>query len=281
MNTQIITRSLLVVAVLFQHTLLAEPPRFAAEILERFPSDNAYQAIAVDTEYFYAINNTRISKHHKRSGELLAQWDDGEALPAPLMHLDSAVVLDGELIASHSNFPRWPMTSSIEVWDSQSLQHKRSRQLGVLLGSMTWLDRIDGSWWGAFANYDIAKVGSIEPYGGSANTVVVSFDADFNVIQQWRLPAEIIAKISPMSNSGGSWGSDGYLYLTGHDDPEIYVMRPDAGQEELSWIATVDVAGLNGQGIAWDRASENNELWAILRGSREVLRIEMPIIRVE
>lgn len=281
MNTRIITRCFLVVAVLFQHTLLADPPRFAAEILERFPSENAYQAIAVDAENFYAINNTRISKHHKRSGELLAQWDDGEALPAPLMHLDSAVVLDGELFSSHSNFPRWPMTSSIEVWDSQSLQHTRSHQFGVLLGSMTWLDRVDGAWWGAFANYDIAKVASVEPYGGSANSVVVKFDADFNVIQQWRLPAEIVAKISPMSNSGGSWGDDGYLYLTGHDDPEIYVMRPDADLEELSWIATVDVAGLNGQGIAWDRTSEDNELWAILRSSREALRIAMPVIRLE
>ena len=81
-----------------------------------------------------------------------------------------------------------------------------------------------------------------------------------------------------MSNSGGSWGSDGYLYLSGHDDPEIYVMAlPEAGSE-LDWLATVRLPGLNGQGIAWDRTSDENTLWAILRSTRQVLKIEMPLL---
>ena len=104
--------------------------------------------------------------------------------------------------------------------------------------------------------------------------------AQFNVVQQWRLPDEIIERVTPMSNSGGSWGEDGYLYLTGHDHPEIYVMQAPVESGVLSWVATVQVPGLNGQGIAWDRSSDRNELWAILRPSREALKIQMPRIEL-
>ncbi len=145
---------------------------------------------------------------------------------------------------------------------------------------MTWLDRYEETWWGAFANYDIVQVGMLKPYGETRNTVVVKFDEQFNVVQQWRLPDEIIARVTPMSNSGGSWGEDGFLYLTGHDHPEIYVMRAPLDSAVLSWVATVQVAGLNGQGIAWDRSSDNRELWAILRSSREALKIQMPEIKL-
>jgi hypothetical protein len=159
-----------------------------------------------------------------------------------------------------------------------NMQHIESHSFGVMLGSFTWLDRYNGSWWGAFANYDIVQRGMTEPYGETRNTVMVQFDDDFEVLQSWSLPAEILRRMSPMSNSGGSWGSDGYLYLSGHDDPEIYVMAlPEAGSE-LDWLATVRLPGLNGQGIAWDRSIEDSILWAILRSTRQVLKIEMPVL---
>ncbi|MBL4581792.1 MAG: hypothetical protein JKY29_08245, partial [Gammaproteobacteria bacterium] len=66
--------------------------------------------------------------------------------------------------------------------------------------------------------------------------------------------------------------------LSGHDDPEIYVMAlPETGSE-LDWLATVRLPGLNGQGIAWDRTNDDNILWAILRSTRQVLQIEMPVL---
>ena len=37
----------------------------------------------------------------------------------------------------------------------------------------------------------------------------------FQILQRWTLPEEILARMTPMSNSGGSWGRDGFLYLTG------------------------------------------------------------------
>ncbi len=272
---------ILAVVAVIQHSIFAQPPRFDAQILQRFPSVDAYQAVAVDADYFYTISNRQISQHLKRNGELVTRWDEVDKLESPLVHLDSGVVVEGELIAAHSNFPRWPMSSSIEIWESATLQYRRRHEFGVFLGSMTWLDRYDDVWWGAFGNYDIMQIGMIKPYGETRNTVVVKFDTQFNVEQQWRLPDEIIELITPMSNSGGSWGDDGYLYITGHDRPEIYVMKAPLESEVLSWIATVQVPGLNGQGIAWDRSSESNDLWAILRTSRQALKIRMPEIKLD
>ena len=256
----------------------AQPPEFDGKIVQRFDADNAYQAVAVGQDAFYAISNVRLTRHDKNTGRVLQQWDDGSQLNSPLSHLDSGVVLDEKLYSAHSNYPGWPMTSSVEVWDMGNMEHIESHSFGVMLGSFTWLDRYNGSWWGAFANYDIVQRGMIEPYGETRNTVMVQFDDDFEVLQSWSLPAEILRRMSPMSNSGGSWGSDGYLYLSGHDDPEIYVMAlPEAGSE-LDWLATVRLPGLNGQGIAWDRSIEDSILWAILRSTRQVLKIEMPVL---
>ena len=256
----------------------AQPPEFDGKIVQRFDADNAYQAVAVGQDAFYAISNVRLTRHDKTTGRALQQWDDGSQLNSPLSHLDSGVVLDEKLYSAHSNYPGWPMTSSVEVWDMGNMQHIESHSFGVMLGSFTWLDRYNGSWWGAFANYDIVQRGMTEPYGETRNTVMVQFDDDFEVLQSWSLPAEILRRMSPMSNSGGSWGSDGYLYLSGHDDPEIYVMAlPEAGSE-LDWLATVRLPGLNGQGIAWDRSIEDSILWAILRSTRQVLKIEMPVL---
>jgi len=259
-------------------SVCAQPPEFDGKIVQRFDVDNAYQAVAVGQDAFYAISNVRLTRHDKNTGRVLQQWDDGSQLDSPLSHLDSGVVLDEKLYSAHSNYPGWPMTSSVEVWDMGNMQHIESHSFGVMLGSFTWLDRYNGSWWGAFANYDIVQRGMTEPYGETRNTVMVQFDDDFEILQSWSLPAEILRRMSPMSNSGGSWGSDGYLYLSGHDDPEIYVMAlPEAGSE-LDWLATVRLPGLNGQGIAWDRSIEDSILWAILRSTRQVLKIEMPVL---
>lgn len=254
----------------------AQPIEFDGKIVQQFDADNAYQAVAVDESSFYAISNVRLTRHDKNSGRATGQWNGSSQLSSPLVHLDSGVVLDGKLYAAHSNYPGWPMMSSVEVWDVETMEHVESHSFGVMLGSFTWLDRYNGSWWGTFANYDRVQRGMTEPYGETRNTVMVQFDDDFQVLQSWSLPAEILRRMSPMSNSGGSWGSDGYLYLSGHDDPEIYVMSlPEAGVE-LDWRATVRLPGLNGQGIAWDRSVDENILWAILRGTRQVLKIEMP-----
>lgn len=257
----------------------AQVPEFAATIVQQFDAYDAYQGVAVDGNYFYAINNSRISLHDKESGKVLQQWAGDSMNENPLQHLDSGMVLDGTLYGAHSNYPDWPMTSSIESWDVTTMKHINTVSFGVQLGSFTWIDNYQGSWWGAFANYDLVQRGMNKPYGETKNTLIVKFDEDFSVMQSWTLPDVILQRMSPMSNSGGSWGRDGYLYLSGHDDPEVYVMSlPDTGSE-LNWLATISIPGLNGQGIAWDRSDDGLYLWAILRSTRNVLKIAMPDIR--
>ena len=250
---------------------------YQADVIATFDAPNARQGGAVDETHFYATNNFAVSKHDKTSGAAGASWS-GNSEGDPLIHLDSMMELDGRLYASHSNYPISPMTSSIEVWDASSMRHIDSHSFGVNRGSMTWFDRFDDQWWGGFANYDKVQKGQTAPYGGTNNTQVVRFGENFVVVEAWTIPLEILDRMRPMSNSGGSWGPDGYLYLTGHDHGETYVMQlPDAGSE-LRWIATVAVPTMEGQGIAWDRSESDRILWAIYKKERKVLKIRMPEI---
>jgi hypothetical protein len=254
-----------------------EPPVYNAELVQQFDASNARQGVAVDGGHFYAVNNYAITRHDKSTGEIVGEWS-GRAEGDPLIHLDSLMERDGRLYASHSNYPLYPMTSSIEVWDAATIQHVASHSFGVYRGSLTWLDRHDGSWWAAFANYDKVQRGQTAPYGLTDNTQVVKLDDDFNVLQAWTLPLAILDRMRPMSNSGGSWGADGRLYLTGHDHGEIYVMQVADAGSTLDWVATVKVPVLEGQGIAWDRSVPGRILWGINKGERKVVTIKMPDI---
>ena len=263
-------------AAFFAAGSYAQPREFDAKIVEQFDAFDAFQAVAVDEHFFYAINNRQITQHDKADGLALQRWGDEKVVSNSLTHLDSGIVLAGKLYSAHSNYPGWPMTSSVEVWDVSSMTRIDTHSFGVMLGSFTWLDRYAESWWGTFANYDRVQRGMTIPYGETSNTVMVQFDDDFQVLHSWTLPAEILRRMSPMSNSGGSWGPDGLLYLSGHDDPEVYVMALPEDGSELDWLATIRIPGLNGQGIAWDRSDDGRYLWAILRSTRQVLKIEMP-----
>lgn len=255
----------------------AEPQVYRATLDASFDAENARQGVAVDQEHFYAVNNFALSMHDKATGKIVRSWS-GEAEGVPLTHLDSLVEIEGKLYASHSNYPEWPMTSSVEVWESESLRHVETHSFGIARGSFTWVDRHAGSWWGAFANYDRVQEGQDEPYGRTARTQVVRMDDTFSIREAWTLPNEILQRMRPMSNSGGSWGPDGLLYLTGHDRPEVYVMCLPTAGSKLAWVATVEVPLIEGQGIAWDRTQAGRLLWGIRKRDRRVIRVIMPEI---
>jgi hypothetical protein len=228
-------------------TAVAEPPAFSATPLRSYPAFDANQAVAVDAKYFYAVNNRTITKHSRATGEPLLQFagdTDG-----PVKHLDSGVVVGSKLYAVHANYPEWPMESSIEVFDTRTMRHLGSHSFGIHRGSITWLDRYDGAWWAGFANYDVIQDGMTEPYGQTYNTQIVKLNNRFEETASWTIPKPILDKFKPMSNSGGSWGPDGRLYLTGHDLGEAYVMKLPVAGSELRWIATVHLADVQGQGI--------------------------------
>lgn len=250
--------------VLFLALLVAGAHAYSQEPLREFAAAEARQGVAVDGTHVYAIDNHSIGKYDKFTGERVAGWEADEA--HPLTHLNSGLVRDGKLICAHSNYGSLPMTSSVEIWDTATLTHIESHSFGVLYGSLTWLDWHDDFWWACFAHYE-GKGG--EPGKGPEHTVVVKMDDTWRPLESWVLPPEIIALLRPHSASGGSWGPEGRLYITGHDRAELYAMElPQAGSV-LRYVETIPFPN-EGQAIAFDR-SGTGLLYGILRKSRTIV----------
>jgi hypothetical protein len=235
----------------------------AFEQMAELSVPDANQGVGVDERHFYAVDNQAIAKYDKATGKLVQKWEGPGN--GSIVHLDSAMVMDGKLYAAHSNYPGWPMTSSVEIFDAATLEHVDTHTFGVRWGSLTWVDWHDGHWWMTFANYD-QRIGPQQtPYGGKANTVTIQMTEGFEPVQQWTLPNEVLERFDEMSNSGGSWGPDGFLYLSGHDPAEVYKMAvPKAG----SVLELIEIIPLNirGQGIAWDR-SQPGVVYGIIRAT--------------
>jgi hypothetical protein len=267
MKTHLALSTLVLVSSLAGAAVAQTPTPVTLTQIGEFSIPEANQGIGVDENHFYAVDDRAIAKYTK-TGRLVGKWE-GPAT-GPIIHLDSATVIDGKIYAAHSNYRLFPMTSSIEVWDARTMKHIGSHSLGIRLGSLTWLDRHDGSWWGTFANYD--RTGrnpdgsnSPLPYGGKINTTMVKFDKNWQVLQAWIFPYDLLARFADMSNSGGSWGPDGNLYVTGHDPAEVYKIRfPEAGS--VLEVDQVIPANIRGQGIAWDHANPG-VLYGIIRAT--------------
>jgi len=222
------------------------------EQVAEFAIPEANQGVGIDRDHFYAVDDRAVAKYDRKTGQLVKKWEGPR--DGPIIHLDSAMVMDGKIYCAHSNWPFWPMTSSLEIFDAATMEHVGTHSFGIRYGSLTWVDWHDGHWWMGFANYDRLIGPGKTPYGHKANTVVVKMTKDFQTVQMWTLPKVLLDKFEEMSNSGGSWGPDGFLYLTGHDPAELYRVRfPKAG----SVLELADVLPMNirGQGVAWDRAS--------------------------
>jgi hypothetical protein len=243
-----------------------EPPRIEAETVESWAVVAANQGVGVDDAHVYAVDNHTIVKLDKATGQEVGRWEGGGE--GQILHLDSAVVLDGKLYAAHSNYPEWPMTSSVEIWDAATMEHLDSHSFGIDRGSLTWLDRHDGFWWATFANYNRLFERSSVSYGNKWNTQMVKLDDQFRVVEAWVFPAALIESFEDMSNSGGSWGPDGRLYISGHDKPEVYALELPKAGSELVWVGTIAVSS-TGQGFAWDRSAQQPTIYAMIRGQED------------
>lgn len=255
----------------------SELPTYFAKVVRIYDVPEARQGVAVSADHFYVADSRAISRRNKMTGALEGEWKAGPAMDA-LIHLDSLVHFEGRLYAAHSNYPGLPMTSSVEIWSDEDLQHIGNHSFGIDRGSFTWLDRHDSFWWGGFGNYDKVQSGQQAPYGGTNNTQIVKLNDQFEVLESWVLPLQILDRMRPMSNSGGSWGPDGFLYLTGHDHGEAYVLNIPSVGSTLDWIATVKIPVVEGQGIAWDRTVAGLEMWGIRKADRKVVQVAMPAI---
>lgn len=259
---------------LFAAALSAAPPdsgRSAREIF-RFPAPEAVQGVAADGDSVYVFANRTIGKYGKKNGEKTGGWQDDSG--GPFRHLNAGVVDGGRLYGAHSNFPGVPMTSSVEIWDTGTLEHLGSVSFGILpAGSLTWLARNPGTgvWYYCFVNYDSPKSGvpgrgagwSFLAKGGSSPDAAVPFS------ESWVFPPELVEEFSGGGASGGAFGSDGRLYVSGHDAPKLYVLEfPKAGSQ-LQWVDTVTVT-FHGQAFVFDPENPNL-IYGIDRKTKEVV----------
>lgn len=237
----------------------------AAVERNRFKVPEAKQAVAVDESYFYVINNSTISKFEKSGGKLISTWDGAKE---GIKHLNSGVVIKGKLYCANSNYPEIPMASAVEIFDVKKMEHVGTHSFGIAEhGSLTWIDQKDGFWWIGFAHYG----GKEASEGRDVRwTSLVKYDKEWRQVESWVFPKNIISLFTPKSNSGGAWGKDGLLYLTGHDRKEVYVMKLPKSGYTLEHLKTVP-APIEGQGIAMDQSkSKQVILYGIIRSENTV-----------
>lgn len=242
-----------------------------ATVTARWPAEEARQGVAVDARHFYAIGNNVIGKYDKRTGRRVARWQ-GDLARFP--HINSCVVDRDDLVCAASNYPSVPMASTVEVFDRATLAHRRTRMLPPLGGSLTWIERRGGAWWAVVANYD-GRGG--EPGRDHRFTFLLRLDDMFRPVASWRFPDAVLERFAPSSCSGGSWGEDGLLYVTGHDKRELYALRIPPAGATLELVATIAIP-TEGQAIGWDRTKPRS-LWSIGRGTREVVASTVPSVR--
>lgn len=236
-----------------------------AKEIKRFQLAEVKQGVAVDAAHFYVINNTSITKHTKSDGKQVAAWKDTTEL---LKHLNAGIVIGNKLYCAHSNYPDKPMASSIEIFDKTTLTPIESHSFGLFPGSLTWLDFHQGHWWAAFANYSDKNSD-----GGRDNrwTTLVQFNGQWQQVQSWAFPPKILEAFAPKSTSGGAWGKDGLLYCTGHDKPELYVLKLPVRGSILQYIKTISTPS-EGQSFTFDRSIKDKfVLYGITRNNNYVV----------
>lgn len=266
LTPKLLVNSFFLLFVLFKTTQAQQ-----AKEIKRFQLQEVKQGVAVDAVYFYVVNNTSITKHLKTNGQQVAAWKDTTGM---LKHLNGGVVIGYTLYCAHSNYPDKPMSSSIELFDVTTFKQIGSHSFGLFPGSATWIDFHKGYWWVAFANYSDKNSD-----GGRDNrwTTLVKLNSEWQQLESWVFPPALLTSFAPKSTSGGSWGKDGLLYCTGHDKPELYVLKlPERGAtlQHLKTIATPS----EGQGFAFDRSIKNKWiLYGITRNDNFVVVSSLPL----
>ena len=213
-------------------TLPAEMPRWTPS--DTFFAPEAFQAVAADSHHIYAIASRVVAKYDRSTKTKIAT-SRGSA-----KHLNSGLLLNGKLYCAHSNYPQKPEISQIYQLDPASMTLSVFKDFGDYGGSLTWMLRRNNHWWVNFAYY------------GEDNhrTYLAKFDEQWNELNRWTYPPDVISKLGKYSLSGGVFLGQNLL-VTGHDDPVIFVLRiPDQG-DQLTYLRTESVPFF-GQGFAID-----------------------------
>ncbi|HMC77820.1 MAG TPA: hypothetical protein VKH34_11830 [Vicinamibacterales bacterium] len=250
------------------------PPviQLAARTLRVFDAAEADQGVAADKTHFYAVGNTIVAKYAIASGTRAGHWEGPRN--GMIRHLNSCLADAGRIWCANSNYSQTPMGSSIEIFDTATMRHADSRSLGMLdEGSLTWFDRYHGGWIAGFAHYDAN--GGV-PFKDHRFSSVVTFDAEWRRTGGWLFPASVLERMAPYAASGGAIGPDGWLYLLGHDRPEMYVVaRPSMGPT-LIHVATIALDA-EGQAFSWAQDGSRT-VFTIDRRKKLVRTIAIPAV---
>lgn len=246
--------------------------QLTARTLKVFTAVEADQGVAADRAHFYAVGNTIIAKYAIASGTRAGQWEGPRN--GLIRHMNSCLAVDAQIWCANSNYSQTPMGSSIEIFNAATIRHEGSHSLGMLdEGSLTWFDRYDGGWIAGFAHYDAN--GGV-PFKDHRFSSVVTFDAEWRRTGGWLFPSSVLDPMAPYAASGGAIGPDGWLYLLGHDRPEMYVVaRPSMGPT-LIHVATIALEA-EGQAFAWAQDGSRT-LFTIDRRKRLVRTIAVPAV---
>lgn len=262
-NTCCTMKRVFIVWVLFSCSFMSNAQTF--QKVKTYPTEYARQAVAVDNDYFYAIDSYEIGKYDKKTGELVKVWKGVEN--GNIKHLNSGMVLKGKLWCAHSDYPAVPRYSSIEIFNTETMEWEGMKVFGEYDGAANIIVGRDAPWV-LFAHYTGPKA---EPGRTSADTRLDKFDGDWNRIASYTFPKDVIEKVQPKSISGGDWGADGYFYCTGHDKAEVYQLKLPEEGTVMEYIKTIPVE-CEGQGICFD---DEGKLWTIKRKTKEVVVSEM------
>lgn len=236
----------------------------------RIAAPEARQGVTSDGTYIYAVDNATIGKYMIATGDRVALFEGDKE---HFKHMNSCAFV-GELLAcAASNYPATPHQGSIEYFDPDELRHLRSVQLEDNPGSLTVFGERDSGKWAIFANYD-GKGG--EAGKDHRDTVYAEMSPANRVTRTIRFPAAVLDRLAPYSISGAAWSTDGLIYVSGHDKPEIYVLRLRDGEQAFEYIATIPTV-TNGQAIDFDPV-QDRQLWAIDRNALQAVASTIPRI---
>lgn len=248
------------------------PPvqRLTAKTVRSYDAPEATQGVAASRRFFYAIDNTILAKYDIASGRFIDRWAGPRR--GLVRHMNSCLVETKRVWCANSNYNLTPMGSSVEVFDADTLKPVETHSLGMTdEGSLTWFDRYKGGWIAGFAHYD--ESGSVG-FKNHRFSSVVTYDAEWRRTGGWLFPASALERMAPHAASGGAIGPDGWLYLLGHDRPEMYVVARPAMGPTMIHLATIDLDA-EGQAFAWAQDGSRT-IFAIDRKNRRVLTIEIP-----
>lgn len=239
-------------------------PRPRYQEVARFPAPEARQGVAVDRNTIYVIGNSVLAAYDKTTFDKQAYWGCPEG--DPLIHLNAGIVEKGKLWTAHSNYPEVPMLSSLEIWETPGLNHVGNHSFGLRWGSLTWVDWHEGSWYACFAHYGNRAA---EPNRDPSWTQLVRLNDAFEFQEGWAFPRALQKRFDRYSSSGGGFGPDGRLYVTGHDHRELYVLQFPKMGSTLEWVDVIPFPS-EGQAFAFD-PDMPWRIYSILKRNREVI----------